>query len=49
MSTGDRWEFSFAEPQVRPAPGQSLVMYDDEFVLGGGIIIDDRPSVTSVR
>lgn len=49
MATGDRWEFSFAEPQVRPAPGQSLVMYDDELVLGGGIIIDDRPSVTSVR
>jgi tRNA-specific 2-thiouridylase len=49
MATGDRWEFSFAESQVRPAPGQSLVMYDDEFVLGGGIIIDDRPSVTSVR
>jgi tRNA-specific 2-thiouridylase len=49
VATGDRWEFSFAEPQVRPAPGQSLVMYNGEFVLGGGIIVDDRPSVPSVR
>lgn len=49
VGTGDRWEFSFDEPQVRPAPGQSLVMYEGEFVLGGGIIIDDRPSVASVR
>ena len=49
VATGDRWEFSFAEPQVRPAPGQSLVMYDGEFVLGGGIIVDDRPCVPPVR
>jgi tRNA-specific 2-thiouridylase len=48
VTTGDRWEFLFAEPQVRPAPGQSLVMYDGEFVLGGGIVIDDRPSVPPV-
>ncbi len=39
---GDRWWFAFHEPQVRPAPGQTLVMYDGEFVLGGGTIIDGR-------
>lgn len=49
VSTGNRWEFRFHEPQPRAAPGQSLVMYDGEFVLGGGIIIDDRPSVTPVQ
>ncbi len=49
LSTGDRWEFEFSEPQVRPAPGQSLVMYDGEYVLGGGVIVDDRSSVTPVR
>lgn len=47
-SDGDRWEFSFLEPQPRAAPGQSLVMYDGEFVLGGGIIIDERSSVAPV-
>lgn len=46
--TGDRWEFSFSDPQARPAPGQSLVMYDGEYVLGGGIIVDDRSSDTPV-
>lgn len=45
LSTGDRWEFRFVEPLARPAPGQSLVMYDGEFVLGGGIIVDDRVRV----
>jgi tRNA-specific 2-thiouridylase len=49
VATGDRWEFRFSEPQARPAPGQSLVMYAGEYVLGGGIIIDDRPRVTSVQ
>lgn len=39
---GEQWRFVFDEPQVRPAPGQTLVMYDGEFVLGGGIIIDGR-------
>jgi tRNA-specific 2-thiouridylase len=42
VGTGHRWEFRFVEPLARPAPGQSLVMYDGEFVLGGGIIVDDR-------
>jgi tRNA-specific 2-thiouridylase len=49
VRVGDQWEFAFLDPQARPAPGQSLVMYEDEFVLGGGIIVDDRPRVTSVR
>ncbi|GMQ93631.1 MAG: tRNA 2-thiouridine(34) synthase MnmA [Acidimicrobiia bacterium] len=48
IAVGDRWEFTFVEPQPRPAPGQSLVMYDGEFVLGGGIIVDGRRSVTAV-
>ncbi len=47
VAVGDRWEFDFVEPHPRPAPGQSLVMYDGEFVLGGGIIIDERSSVTA--
>ena len=49
VSVGERWEFRFAERQPRPAPGQSLVMYDGEYVLGGGVIIDDRSLVTSAR
>ena len=36
---GDTWRFSFDEPQTRPAPGQTLVMYDGDYVLGGGIIV----------
>ncbi|MEE8486292.1 MAG: tRNA 2-thiouridine(34) synthase MnmA [Acidimicrobiia bacterium] len=47
-AVGDRWGFSFDEPQIRPAPGQSLVMYDGEYVLGGGVIIGDRRSVPMV-
>jgi tRNA-specific 2-thiouridylase len=47
VAVGDRWEFDFVEPHPRPAPGQSLVMYDGEFVLGGGIIIEERSSVTA--
>lgn len=42
VAVGERWELSFAEPLVRPAPGQSLVMYEGEYVLGGGVIVDDR-------
>ena len=43
VAVGDLWEFRFREPHPRPAPGQSLVIYDGEFVLGGGIIVRDNP------
>ncbi len=36
---GDRWRFDFDDGQPRPAPGQTLVMYEGEYVLGGGIIV----------
>ncbi len=49
MAVGARWEFLFTTPQARPAPGQSLVMYDGEFVLGGGIITDSPLRVTPVQ
>ena len=29
----------FEEPQGAPAPGQALVLYDGEYVLGGGTIL----------
>ncbi|NHZ70540.1 MAG: tRNA 2-thiouridine(34) synthase MnmA [Proteobacteria bacterium] len=32
------WRFVFREPEARPAPGQTLVVYNGEYVLGGGII-----------
>ncbi len=35
---GDRLTVRFAEPQEAVAPGQSVVLYDDGTVLGGGII-----------
>ena len=35
---GDRLTVRFAEPQEAVAPGQSVVLYDDATVLGGGII-----------
>ncbi len=40
---GDRWRFTFAAPQPRPAPGQAVVMYDGEYVLGGGTIVAKLP------
>jgi tRNA-specific 2-thiouridylase len=37
-SSGDRLELAFAEPVSAICPGQSLVLYRDSQVLGGGII-----------
>jgi len=45
-SVGDTWHFEFDKRQPRPAPGQALVMYDGEYVLGGGTIIDGARTVT---
>ena len=39
LSDGSRWRFTFDEPQARAAPGQTLVMYEGDYVLGGGVII----------
>ncbi len=36
---GDVWNFTFDELQTRPAPGQTLVVYEGDYVLGGGIIV----------
>ena len=44
--SGETWRFEFEERQPRPAPGQALVMYDGEYVLGGGTIIDEARAVT---
>ena len=33
-------DVQFAAPQMGVAPGQSLVLYRDEEVLGGGIITE---------
>jgi len=35
---GDRVNVAFAAPQARPAPGQSVVFYDGDIVIGGGIV-----------
>ncbi len=43
---GDRWRFVFLERQPKPAPGQTLVMYDGEYVLGGGTIVHDATRST---
>lgn len=33
------WTIAFDEPQPRPAPGQAAVLYDGEYVLGGGTVM----------
>lgn len=37
-SPANSWLVSFDEPQMAVAPGQSVVLYDGDVVLGGGII-----------
>jgi tRNA-specific 2-thiouridylase len=34
----DRAKVLFDEPQMSVTPGQSVVLYEDNFVFGGGII-----------
>lgn len=33
------WQVEFLEPPLAPAPGQSLVLYEGERCLGGGVIV----------
>jgi tRNA-specific 2-thiouridylase len=40
---GGRLTVRFAEPQEAVSPGQSVVLYDGEAVLGGGIIQEVLP------
>lgn len=35
---GQPWKITFAEPQRAVAPGQSVVLYQDNVIIGGGII-----------
>jgi tRNA-specific 2-thiouridylase len=43
----DRFVVRWAEPQRRIAPGQSVVLYEGDTVIGGGIAADDRGRVSS--
>jgi tRNA-specific 2-thiouridylase len=40
METGGRLRVEFAEPRRAPAPGQSVVLYEGDDLLGGGIIAE---------
>jgi len=37
-------DVDFAEPVDGPAPGQAVVLYDGDVVLGGGVIRESRPT-----
>jgi tRNA-uridine 2-sulfurtransferase len=41
---GGRVRVEFADPQRAVTPGQAVVFYDDEVVLGGGIIASQTPA-----
>lgn len=41
MVEGDILECTFDEPQRAITPGQSLVLYDGEYVVGGGFVLPD--------
>lgn len=46
---GTAWEVRFEEPHPRPAPGQAAVLYDGEYVLGGGtVLVPAERRVTAV-
>jgi tRNA-specific 2-thiouridylase len=38
VDEGGRWRIRFAQRHPRPAPGQAAVLYDGEYVLGGGTV-----------
>ncbi len=42
MTGEDEILCEFEEPQRAAAPGQAVVLYDGDYVLGGGIIIEGR-------
>ena len=42
MTGEDELLCEFEEPQRAITPGQAVVLYDNEYVLGGGIIIGDK-------
>ena len=41
MAAEDVLEVTFDEPQRAITPGQSLVLYDGEYVAGGGFVLPD--------
>ncbi len=41
---GDRAEVVFDEPQTAPTPGQAIVFYDSDLVVGGGWITGTKPA-----